>query len=51
MEEEEVPPVLQGRRGFGASGNASAAKAAGAGVLEVCTAGYRPLLSKTLRYL
>lgn len=49
--EREVPPVLQGRRGFGASGSASAAKAAGAGVFEAWTAGCRPFLSKTLRHL
>lgn len=45
--EREVPSMVQGGKGFGASGRASAAKAAGAGVLEVCTAECRPLLPKT----
>lgn len=43
--EREVPSVLQGQRGFGASGSASAAKAAGARTLEFWAA----LLLKILR--
>lgn len=43
--------MFQGRRGFGASGRVSTAKAAEAEVLEVWTAECRPLLLKTLRNL